>query len=67
MMMPRKNDNTVCDDSLLHSAGLAHQESFAEVATRLLADVLGELGWEEQTLLFTDRCQNTTDLKKKER
>lgn len=49
-------------DSLLNSAGLAHQKSFAEVATRLLRNLLGQLGGEEQTLLFTNSCQNTTDL-----
>lgn len=47
---------------LLYSAGLTHQKGFAEVATRLLRDLLGKLRWEEQTLLFTDCCQNITDL-----
>lgn len=60
-----KNDNQMCDNLLLHSAGLTHQKGFAEVATRLLTDLFGQLRWEEQTLLFTDRCQNITDLKKK--
>lgn len=47
---------------LLYSAGLTHQKGFAEVTTRLLRDLLGKLRWEEQTLLFTDCCQNITDL-----
>lgn len=49
-------------NSLLNSAGLTHQKSFAEVASRLLWDLLGQLGGEEQTLFFTNSCQNTTDL-----
>lgn len=56
-----KNDKFY-DNLLLHSAGLTHQKGFAEVATRLLTDLFGQLRWEEQTLLFTDRCQNITDL-----
>lgn len=51
-----------CDNLLLHSAGLAHQKGFTEVATRLLRDLLGQLRWEEQTLFFTDRCQDVTHL-----
>lgn len=51
-----------CDNSLLYSAGLTHQESFAEVATRLLRDLLGQLGWEEQTLFLTDSSQDITNL-----
>lgn len=54
----------MCEDLLLHSAGLTHQKGFAEVATGLLTDLFGQLRWEKQTLLFTDRCQNITDLKK---
>jgi len=49
-------------DVLLHSARLAHQKGFAEVATGLLRDSFGQLGWKEQALLFADRCQNTADL-----
>lgn len=51
-----------CGNVLLYSAGLAHQKGLAEVAPGLLRDLLGELRWEEQTLLFTDCCQNITDL-----
>lgn len=51
-----------CDNLLLYSAGLTHQKGFAEVATRLVRDLLGQLRWEEQTLFFTDCCQNITDL-----
>lgn len=49
-------------NSLLNSAGLTHQKSSAEVATGLLRNLLGQLGGEEQTLSFTNSCQNTTDL-----
>lgn len=51
-----------CDNSLLYSAGLTHQESFTEVATRLLRDLLGQLRWEEQTLFLTNSSQDITDL-----
>lgn len=51
-----------CDNSLLYSAGLTHQEGFAEVATGLLRDLLGQLRWEEQTLFLTDSSQDITNL-----
>ena len=57
--------DTFCDNLLLHPAGLAHQKGFAEVATGLLSDLFGQLRWEEQTLFFTDWCQNITNLAKK--
>lgn len=53
-------------NSLLNSAGLTHQKGFAEVATRLLRNLLGQLRGEEQTLFFTNSCQNTTDLTNRE-
>lgn len=53
-MYRKKNDNKVCAHLLLHSTGLTHQKGFAKVAARLLTDLLGELRWEEQTLLLTD-------------
>lgn len=51
--------------SLLHSAGLTHQEGFAEVAPGFLTDLFGQFGGQEQTLLFTHRCQYTADLEVK--
>lgn len=48
--------------SLLHSAGLAHQQSFTEVAARLLSDLLGQFRWELQTLLLADSRQDTAHL-----
>lgn len=47
---------------LLYSAGLTHQKCFAQVTTGLLRNLLGQLGRKEQTLFFTNSCQNTTDL-----
>lgn len=52
----------ICDNSLLHSAGLAHQESFAEVAARLLRDLLSQLRRELQTFLLADGRQDTAHL-----
>lgn len=49
-------------NSLLHSAGLAHQKGPAEVAARRLRNLPGQLGRQVQTLFFTDGRQNTTDL-----
>lgn len=66
-IMVWRNDDKLCDNLLLHSAGLTHQKSFAEVAIRLLTDSLGKLRWEEQTLLFTNCCQNTTDLEQQQK
>lgn len=50
------------EDSLLHSAGLAHQQSFTEVAAGLLRDLLGQLRRELQTLLLADSRQHTAHL-----
>lgn len=50
------------ENSLLYSAGLTHQESFAEVATRLLRDLFGQLRWEEQTFFLTDSSQDIANL-----
>lgn len=65
--LPRRSmaspDQMLRENLLLHSAGLAHQEGFAEVAARFLGDLLGQLRWEEQTLFFTDRRENITDLR----
>lgn len=52
----------ICDDSLLHSAGLAHQESFAEISARLLTDLLCQLGGELQAFLLADSRQDTAHL-----
>lgn len=49
-------------DSLLNSAGFAHEQSFAEVAASLLTDLLGQLSRELQTLLLADSCQDTAHL-----
>lgn len=48
--------------SLLDSAGLTHQQSFAQVPTGLLRNLPGQLGGQEQTLFFADGRQNATHL-----
>lgn len=52
-------------DSLLHPAGLAHQKRFAEVAPGFVADPLGQLGRQEETLFLTHRREDVTHLQGK--
>ena len=49
-------------DLLLHSAGLAHQQRLAEVASRALADLPGELRGQGQALLLTHGRQDAAHL-----
>lgn len=66
-MLARAGTTAVCDDSLLHSASFAHQESFAEISARLLRDLLCQLSRELQTFLLADSRQDTAHLAIKEK